>query len=493
MHDLDRPLNHINKKGRPVSQCPHCRGLRRSRASHVKCECGEKPHTKQECRESDLLNAMYNVSQNSTPEHRAIDSKVCCCTHGMRCTCALKKEPLDPITELEGLDSLPPAKYPRKPILPSTYSESSLTVFKNHHHKPVHKHNHSLHDGGAPYKIPIPHSISGNHDLANKSVDSLPLIRPQEHPSSTIADSFVSAREDVRRVRSAHHSPDPSSGFRYSDMDNGLPPPLSLDLSYSTYNPVASPVQDNYPLTPMKPYEPFYSIQNDEPLHSAGLNAPSFEWSDLGPRLMDGMFNSPYTQLQSYPSYDNNPYASGLTTSSSADVSEVGDYISYRPALTKQSSVRSHASTPTDFPGSPYRLSSNSYISMPTAESFSSMNNQHPAGQQAFTDTPEDPRNATASPTSLEVLSVHSGSLDSEDFTKHGITVQQAQKLAHPHLIDAKDNHLKVETPTKELGNLSLPTPARTPDDNLVDPLWGTPYPGDESYVPDSPPNVWDS
>lgn len=39
---LDRPLTHINKKGRPVSQCSHCRGLRKSRTTHVKCECGDK-------------------------------------------------------------------------------------------------------------------------------------------------------------------------------------------------------------------------------------------------------------------------------------------------------------------------------------------------------------------------------------------------------------------------------------------------------------------
>lgn len=41
-YSLDRPLTHINKKGRPVSQCPHCRGLRKSRTTHVKCECGDK-------------------------------------------------------------------------------------------------------------------------------------------------------------------------------------------------------------------------------------------------------------------------------------------------------------------------------------------------------------------------------------------------------------------------------------------------------------------
>jgi hypothetical protein len=39
---LDRPLQHINKKGRPVSQCNHCRTMRKSRSAHIKCDCGEK-------------------------------------------------------------------------------------------------------------------------------------------------------------------------------------------------------------------------------------------------------------------------------------------------------------------------------------------------------------------------------------------------------------------------------------------------------------------
>lgn len=38
----DRPLQHINKKGRPVSQCAHCRAMRKSRSAHIKCDCGEK-------------------------------------------------------------------------------------------------------------------------------------------------------------------------------------------------------------------------------------------------------------------------------------------------------------------------------------------------------------------------------------------------------------------------------------------------------------------
>jgi hypothetical protein len=45
----DRPLMHVNKKGRPVSQCHHCRGLRKSRAQHVKCDCAENGHSKEDC------------------------------------------------------------------------------------------------------------------------------------------------------------------------------------------------------------------------------------------------------------------------------------------------------------------------------------------------------------------------------------------------------------------------------------------------------------
>jgi len=46
---VDRKLLHVNKKGRPVSQCPHCRSLRKNRSQHVKCECHDKSHAKEDC------------------------------------------------------------------------------------------------------------------------------------------------------------------------------------------------------------------------------------------------------------------------------------------------------------------------------------------------------------------------------------------------------------------------------------------------------------
>ncbi|KIM94458.1 hypothetical protein OIDMADRAFT_136366, partial [Oidiodendron maius Zn] len=42
----DRPLLHINKKGRPAIQCPHCRPLCKTHRTHDRCSCdGEKPST----------------------------------------------------------------------------------------------------------------------------------------------------------------------------------------------------------------------------------------------------------------------------------------------------------------------------------------------------------------------------------------------------------------------------------------------------------------
>ncbi|EJU01664.1 hypothetical protein DACRYDRAFT_36073, partial [Dacryopinax primogenitus] len=35
----DRPLFEIKRKGRPQTQCEHCRRLRKTRQVHVRCDC----------------------------------------------------------------------------------------------------------------------------------------------------------------------------------------------------------------------------------------------------------------------------------------------------------------------------------------------------------------------------------------------------------------------------------------------------------------------
>jgi len=40
--NVDRELRLIAPKGRPVKQCEHCRGARKSKSHHAKCDCGDK-------------------------------------------------------------------------------------------------------------------------------------------------------------------------------------------------------------------------------------------------------------------------------------------------------------------------------------------------------------------------------------------------------------------------------------------------------------------
>ena len=376
----------------------------------------------------------------------------------MRCTCALKKEHLDPVLELDHIER--PYSLSRKPTLSSNHSENSLTIFKNHHHKPVHKHNHAAHDSGMPYRIPIPHSISGNSDLAHKSVDSLPLPRKLESSHSQLSESISSAQQDVRRVRSEHGSPE-AGATRYNEFSDNLPP---LDLSYPAFNTmgtISPPLGDDYAYQSSAGFEQYYSGPEDGPLLSAGLSMPSAAWSAMDLPLDNGALSSSYSQPPSYASFElSNVGQPGLTTSSSDEVSDVGDYVA---SVMRQSQP---ASTPSDIvEPNPYRLSTaSSYMSAPQTSMSSNGNGN---GDNLDIDTfLENAKNTTASPVSFEGPTF-SGNADPEKFTKHGITVQDAQKLAHPG---------NQAPPTQAMGELSLPTPS---EDN--DPLWGMPFTSEDT------------
>lgn len=437
----DRPLTHINKKGRPVSQCPHCRGLRKARASHVACECGVKAHGKDDC-ESEWKSEEAHSDSTSDPGAEQLHN-VCCCTHGMRCTCALKKEHLDPVPEI---DSVPVLSRKRttsapKPRLLKAGSENTLTVFTNGHHKPVHKHNDSAHNCGLPYKIPIPHSIHGNADVARRSTDSLPLIRKREEAHSQLQESFVSAQQEPRRVRSEHGSPEPGAVL-FRD-NNDLP---ALDLSYvppSLSGAMSSQFDDGYLRSPPAYDNTFFTASEDP----AGLNSV-VDWSALE---LNG------TYATSYASYDQSNVAqSGLTTSSSGDVSDAGDYISHNP---QRSSLyrQDLAATTSAETRSLNRLSSSSYMSMPHMASLSTGNGpDFTSSTPELPTSPQDPEldfhRTTASPTEFE----ETRGLHSDAWERHGFTVHDAQKMAHP------------ETPTEAMGGLTLPLHG----DDIESPLW---------------------
>ncbi|KAF2153146.1 hypothetical protein K461DRAFT_267775 [Myriangium duriaei CBS 260.36] len=167
----DRPLQFVPKKGRPVTQCQHCRVERKKRSAHVKCDCGEKPHSKEKCihlRNAEAAQAEPGSQLVPVLEHEEPADQNCCCSHGEKCVCFMSKKV--PENELH-------QPHPRpKPRLTTTQSEGHLTVFANGHHKPVHRNNHAAHDANMPYRVHKPHpthAVHGLHAAGRRSVDSL--------------------------------------------------------------------------------------------------------------------------------------------------------------------------------------------------------------------------------------------------------------------------------------------------------------------------------
>ncbi|KAL3421978.1 copper fist DNA binding domain-containing protein [Phlyctema vagabunda] len=301
----DRPLQHINKKGRPVSQCTHCRTLRKSRSAHVRCECGEKnAHAKGAC------------NHDGDP---AGDN--CCCSHGARCSCALKKEHLDPVPESDS-DEASSSSTPnelRRPRAATTQSENCLTIFTNGHHKPVHKHNNMAHKCGLPYVVPRAHSIHGASpsNLANRSVDNLPHTNAVEalHGDSHLKDSIVSAQQEQRMVKSEHGSPHLSPVSNLDQLNGQLPP-----LDFAAVN--------DY--TFFQNLDNFSAVDSEQPIFSAGLSAASIDWSHYDGLDFnnDNFATSTYSQAPSFTGFDFSSIDQPAltTTSTSGEISEVEDF-----------------------------------------------------------------------------------------------------------------------------------------------------------------------
>ncbi|THC98873.1 hypothetical protein EYZ11_001651 [Aspergillus tanneri] len=340
MYPSDRPLTHINKKGRPVSQCTHCRGLRKSRTTHTKCECGDKKK---------------NSHKHDSDPH-AVDKR------------DLKREHVgdDPVPET----GLPPPAHamlsepPKKPQLTSTKSDTSLTIFRDGHHKPAHKHNDMAHKCGLPYTIPRSHTIHSTCDVARRSIDHLPLTQ-----ATLMNEAFPNLPDQMpslgpqRRVKSEHGSPESAPVLATDDVPTSVPP---LDLS--SFFPQAQPLDEsvdrvapepvsvqplNQLVTSMPPLDVssyatfsttatspvncmafqdpykdsyFTSPDTELPLSSTGFSAPPVDWSSF-PLYSSDVPAATSTQAPSYASFDYNSMGPGLPApSSSGDISEVEDF-----------------------------------------------------------------------------------------------------------------------------------------------------------------------
>ncbi|KAE8149836.1 hypothetical protein BDV25DRAFT_155596 [Aspergillus avenaceus] len=405
-HHSDRPLTHINKKGRPVSQCTHCRGLRKSRTTHTKCECGDKKKNSHKHDSDPHANDKRDHKQDSRPR--------CGCTHGQRCTCALKKEPqLNTVPET----GLPPpphtilSEHPRKPQLTSTKSESTLTIFRDGHHKPAHKHNDMAHKCGLPYTIPRSHTIHATSDVNRRSVDQLPLTQAalmSEPFSNQPLPEQQPTHASRRRVKSEHGSPESAPVASTEDVPTTVPPlnlssffpstqpfeksnetePPALSMGEPVLNPLMTSVPPlevstfSYPTTTTSPVnsmafqdpykEQYFTSPESDLLGSTGFNAPPVDWSSFP--LYSDVPAATSTQAPSYASFDYNSMSHGLPApSSSGDLSEVEDFAPFSGFGRPSSDLHDLPSGSEGSDLDHFRISSaSSFIGLPQAQLLSS-------------------------------------------------------------------------------------------------------------------------
>ncbi|KAI2468181.1 hypothetical protein F4781DRAFT_422807 [Annulohypoxylon bovei var. microspora] len=310
----DRPLQHINKKGRPVSQCQHCRAMRKSRASHVKCDCGEKTH---KC---------AHLKQ-TVEGHK--DS--CCCNHGGRCTCSHKKEPsLDTVPESDLSDdasasaaepqlaAAKPKPAPRRRRTNTAHSEPILSFDENGHHRPAQRHAKASQKSG-PYAPLGRASSSSMHRTGSAS--SLGA-------KSRATGSSSPDRGEPRMAKSAQASPSIDGSSSFAHLNGQLPP---LDLSGIRYQEYSGSAASTSSTTT---FDLFSGVSADyePPMFSAGLSAASVDWAQYdGLELKGESMTTPssFDQAHSYlGGLDFGGSTEPTLTSNSGDVSETEDFAS---------------------------------------------------------------------------------------------------------------------------------------------------------------------
>lgn len=309
----DRELTLVPKKGRPVTQCQHCRAERKKRSAHVSCDCAgiEKPHhSKEKCvhlREAEeRAKQGFNEEPAADKAHLAAvaEEQGCCCRHGGKCTCAMTKR------ESDSSGTVTPPHGPAvKPRLETTKSEGFTTVFHNGHHKPVHRKNHLAHECGMPYKMPMhrAHTDQNVSAKARRSVDSLALDNNMSwNPSAFTPQAGAPWATGRRMSKSEQHSP--KSFGEATPAGFGRPELGAIDFSSLTdlgsNQAYSSAASDGFTFTPP---EPMSSVDD----------GPFDPWSNL-----------PSAELNSLP--NNNPFGVWPTN---PDVTGIA-----QPALTAASS-----------------------------------------------------------------------------------------------------------------------------------------------------------
>ncbi len=476
----------------------------------MKCDCAENSHTKEDCPHDKtdvkkgiaLPSLLPNHSDGFLGEHI-----ICCCAHGARCTCSLKKEhSLDPVPE-DVLPSLRERRRTKESSIPPRLSsacstESRTTVFINGHHKPVHKANDIHNRVGAPYKIPArSHTIPCHREFAQRSSDSLPLTNDLMGglPNIPSYASVTSAPHHVRRVKSEHGSP--TIGAVPMPPDNQIPP-ISIppyDPNAYSYTPfgsgsptitsTGSPWDGRFPESFPESYFVSYELAN-------GMESP-VDWSTYG--LGNGVAN--YTlsnggavpsQPPSYASYDGFSHFShpGLT-SSSGDISEVEDFVPVAEPTSVQNSSQDALNDFSSVGGDEliepetFRLSSaSSYVGMPQAGMLASDNldsldiDEYLESAAAHTrDMALQNQIQQQQQQQLEQAQIISNTPDV--FTdvptpgQHSLSVEEAQNHAHPSYHDGisglGNQHVTSSTTTATFRNDPMMSPSMTAFNDMIE------------------------
>ena len=383
----------------------------------MKCDCGEHPHTPAECTvhgEDDIRGSFTISTLILGSSNHATTDHSCCCTHGGKCTCALKREPLDSVPELDMAGIATPdtseSSVDQKPRLISTQSDPHITHFAHGYHKALHKHNDAAHKCGKPYKIPRAHTVHGHSKIAQRSFDNLPLTTNKAVEAAKECDlpyqhSVTSAPQSLRLSRSEHGSPAMLPTFISENLPGQVPP---LDLSnISTHGFGNGAAGVNYCASP----------DMEQPLHSAGFDMPfgnSWGAADL-PFENSNSTSAMYSQPPSYASFDYSNFSQpGLTNASSGDLSESEDFAQFTRPSPPENHIGSDSSAEDIF-----RSSRPSSYHGPSALS-----------RQTTVDI-DDILASTQAETRAMEQSVTSHPKDSTPPVFHGLSVQDAQKLAH--------------------------------------------------------------
>ncbi|KAL0256668.1 transcriptional activator haa1 [Diplodia seriata] len=355
----DRPLKHINPKGRPVKQCEHCQKARKTKSHHARCDCGTKKD-KAKAEKAAAAAAAASASESEHDGHVNIETALnlagsshgCACHLGEQCHCGMKKD-LDLKLDTGFTKNMQLNK--AKPRLTTAHSETTLTVFANGHHKPCHRLNNSAHTSGAPYRIPRHHTTHGgtvhkshdnlaemysrSMDPARRSVDSLNLnnaafgyFPPQSTAESVPMTPLAGSLENDCSIF------DPTK-YAYSQQSAlsklvGEPPehhglPMSESLPVHTYpwmNGMYAPAPqygvDSISTSPTGDLTPDFDY--NIPSAAADMTSNTYPWS-AGDLPLDPNKLSDSLQPVSHSGESNRQSVPGMTTSSSGAQSEVGE------------------------------------------------------------------------------------------------------------------------------------------------------------------------